>query len=445
MKKLFAVLALLSGALLAGTAAFCAQPQAGAQKLSFPNGFRMIVKPEPGKGLVALCMVIRAGALEEEDTPGMGQLLSRTLFTGARSLSQRKLAQLSDEVGGSFSVLWDPDYTEVYIATTSDQLGAAMELLSEVLISPRFDDATVTGARNALQQEIKTAREGAFRASYDELRRLLYSGSPYRAPLLGTEASTASLTAEDMRRFVAKWFVPGNMVLAVVGDVTVEQTQDAARLWFGKQDPKAVPQRRPVPDEAGPVAPPSVIEVPSGAGYVVAGGLAAGLGSPRYAPDMVAATVLGGGKSSRMFRRMREGEALAYDLGTLYPPLVYQSHVIAYALVPEDETPGDYRGGPGVEDVRAGLKRTVDSLKSEPITEAELKRAKRYLIGTFALRHERLQERARHLAWFEAMGLGYTYDERLPGFFDGVTLDAVRDSAKRLFGRSAMVVVVPRP
>ncbi|MCC6483754.1 MAG: insulinase family protein [Armatimonadetes bacterium] len=414
-------------------------------KLIFPNGFRLLAKPEPGKGLIALDMVIRAGAQEETDQPGMGQVVARTLFTGARNLSARKLAQLSDEVGGSFAVTWDPDYTEIYIATTKDQLSAAVELLAETLISPKINASAVEAAKTMLRSDMERAGNDAFRSAYDEMRRLLYRDSPYRRPLLGEQSAVDKISAADVQQFIGKWFVPGNMVLAVVGDVSVQQTQDAVKLWFGKQQSAAAPRREPIATESGPQRPPSLLEVDSNSSYLVAGTLASGMASANYAADMAAITVLGGGKASRMFQDLREQRGLAYELGTLYPPLLNQSHALAYVVGATYTLQPDARGQkPTTETIRSALRGAVVGLREKPITQEELNRAKSYLIGTFALAHERLRERAKHLAWYEAMGLGFGYDDLYPQKIQAVTLAQVRDSADRLFDRSAMVVVVPK-
>ena len=413
-------------------------------KIVFPNGFRLLIKPEPGKGLVALDMVIRAGALEDEGVPGIGQVVARSLLSGAKNLSPRKLAQLSDEVGGSFAITWDPDFTEVYIATTSEQTRYGVELLAETLIHPKFDDAVVSAAKTQVNQDITTSKESAFRAGYDELRRLLYSDSPYRRPLLGQKTAIDGITPDDVRKHVRKWFVPQNMVLSVVGDVTVDQVRQAVDLWFAKQ-PKGIALDRPsVPEESGPTRPPSLLEIDSNNTYVIAGTLASRMGAPKYAADMVAVAAIGGGKASRMFQDLREHRGLAYELGTLYPPTLYQSHALAYVVSATYTMQPDIRGEkPTIETVRGALKVSLDSVNTKLLTQAEVDRAKRYLIGSFAVRHQRLQERAKHLAWYEAMGLGFAYDDRYSDDVGAVTLAQVHESAKRLFSKSAMVVVVP--
>lgn len=444
MKRVMAIAA-ATAALVGCACPAPAQETRDVRKVTFPNGFRLLVKPEGGKGLIALTAIIRAGALEEDGAPGTGQVLARTLLSGAKNLSPRRLAELSDEVGGEFSVTWDLDYTEVYVATTSDQLSKALQLLAETLVDPKFDPKVVEQAKKSIADEITSGRKAAFQASYDELRRLLYADSPYRRPLLGTRSQVEDITADDLRAFAGRWFVPSNMVLAVVGDVTFEGASEAAKLWFAKRQAVAQPKRPSVLDNPGPTDPPSVLEVDSGAAYVVAGSLASGLGSAQYAADMVVATVLGGGKASRMFRDMREKDGLAYELGTLMPPLVYQSHVVAYvASASYYVTAQDSTEQPLVDTVRAALKETVDSLKSEPVTKEELDRAKRYVIGNFALRHERLQERSKHLAWLEAMGVGFAYDDAFADRINAVTLEEARERARRLFERSALVVVMPK-
>jgi len=435
-------LAFLVTACLAASAAPADEPS--VTRITFPNGLRLLVRPEPGRGLVALTVVVRAGALEEMETPGVGQVLARVLLTGARNLSERKLARLVDEVGGSFSVTWDPDYTEIYVSTTSAQLRAAMELLAETLIEPRLDAARIAEARQQVADDAREAARNPFRAGYDRLVSMLHPGRPYGRPLLADPARLEQITPEQVQRFLEDWFVPSNMVLAVVGDVSVEQVRDAARLWFGRLKPSATPERRPPSAPPPPSSGPAILEMESGVTYVLAGAPASGLRSREYATDCIVAAVLGGGKASRMFQQIREEQGLVYELGTLYPPLLYHSHVVAYALSPAYLPAGFRDADPSFEQVRAALKASVDSLVQSPITEAELTRARNYLTGTYALRHQRLQERSKHLAWFEAMGLGWEFDRLFPEMLQSVTLEDVRRRARELFERSAVVVVVPR-
>ncbi len=440
---LLAALAVAAPAVASSAAASPAE-DAGVTRLTFPNGLRLVVKPEPGRGLVALTVVVRAGALEEMDTPGVGQVLARVLLTGARNLPERKLARLVDEVGGSFSVSWDPDYTEVYVSTTAAQLRAAIELLAETLIEPRLDAARIEEARRQVAEDARDAARNPFRAAYDRLVSMLHAGRPYGRPLLADPDRVEQLTPAQVERFLKDWFVPSNMVLAVVGDVTVEQVRDAARLWFGRLKPAPTPPREPPAAPAPPSSGPVMLEMDSGVTYVLAGAPASGLLAREYAADSLVAAILGGGKASRMFQQIREEQGLVYELGTLYPPLLYQSHVVAYALSPAYLPSGLRDADPSFEQVRAALKASVESLAGSPITEAELTRAKNYLLGTFALRHQRLQERSKHLASFEAMGLGWEFDRLFPEMVQSVTLAEVRERARQLFRRSAMVVVVPR-
>lgn len=440
MKKVAAALALI---LCLGVMPAFADGEEDVTRLTFPNGFKMVVKPEPGRGLVAISAVVRAGALEEEQHPGIGQMLSRTLLNGARNLSPRKLAQLADEVGGSFVVNWDPDYTEVSISTTQDQLHAAVEFLAETLIAPTFKEDAVESARAQLHQEIQTSDDNVFRTGYDRVKSLLYATNPYGSSLMPTVEQVDAITVEDLNRYVERWFVPSNMVVAVAGDVQVEQARDSVKLWFGRLKPVRAPARREVPLENLAPSSPALLEMKTSASYVLAASLAAPITDPSYGADMVAAAVLGSGKASRMFQEIREEQGLAYELGTLYPPLLYQSHVVAYVISAPYVSLGPYDQQSSMELVRSALSDTVKSLAEVPITEQELQRAKSYLVGTFLQRHQRLMERAKHLAWFEAVGLGYEFDYRYSDLINAVTLEQARESARRLFSQSAMVVIVP--
>jgi zinc protease len=84
-----------------------------------------------------------------------------------------------------------------------------------------------------------------------------------------------------------------------------------------------------------------------------------------------------------------------------------------------------------------------ERLRAEPVTAAELRRAQQFAIGTDALEHQKAKDRAFHLAWYEAIGLGYDFDQRYPQAIGSVTAEQVRAAARSLFGCYSLGLMLP--
>lgn len=139
--------------------------------------------------------------------------------------------------------------------------------------------------------------------------------------------------------------------------------------------------------------------------YVMLGFPAASITSPDYPALMVANVILGGNKSSLLFRKLREELGIGYQVGSFYPCLRGQSHIVAFVGMDSSRATQEI-----VDLARNGILEQIAKLKEGSFSDDDLERAKRYLIGSYAVKHERVRDRAFYPGWYETMGLGYQYD-----------------------------------
>lgn len=423
-----------------------AAESAAITKAVMPNGLTVIVKPEPGTGIVAMEVFVKVGAAEErESNAGIGNLVARTLLASTRNKRAETVATVVDEVGGNFQSGWHPDYTEIRAITTTSGFDDAVSLLGDILINANFEQRWVEKARQDILADISSQGDDIFETTYEQIQRKLYRDNPYHRPSLGYARVLKSITPEDLMQFYARYYVPNNIVISIVGDVTVERVAERMRIAFAGTGAKQLPKQRPIPPETLQGSKGEVLERPISAAYFLFGFLFPSVTSPEYPAAQVAAAALGGGKGSRMFQDLREKKALAYELGTIYPTLKFQSHILAYLV-----TDPYRRAYPGLSiemiltDVKQATLDEVTRLQKEPLTTDELERAKRYTIGTYALKHQRLRDRAFYLGWLEAIGLGYEYDANFAGKIEAVTAADVQAISRKYFNDYAMTIVLPR-
>lgn len=444
---LVACLCAMAGApsLAADTPAAPGSPQ--IMKKVLDNGLTVIVKPEPGSGLVAIVAAVRAGAAQEGmQTAGIGNFVAQLLLAGTRLSSAEEVAAIADEVGGNIGTQWHQDFTEIRAITTSALFNRAMNLVGESLTEANFESKWVEQVRGDLLKELREERrDSPFGDAYDSLRMLLYQDNGYRRGNLGSERTAKLATPEDLRKFYTTYYVPNNIVLTVVGDVTVEQALDRAGKAFAGVPTGRLPVNRGMPDEKLERSTYRASEADVNLAYVMLGWLAPPVTSLDYAPLAVACNALGGGKGSMMFRELRQKRGMGYDLGTLYPRLQYQSHVLAYVVTdPFKVVLPNLRSGLVIDEVKAALLEQVDELKKNPLSEKDLQRAKGYTIGANALSQQRLMDRAFQLAWFEAMGAGYETYLKFVGDVEKVSAEDVQRVARKYLTNYAAVLILPK-
>lgn len=428
--------------LIAPGVAYAAQ---AVYRTVLPNGLTVLVKPEPGSGIVAVDAFVRAGqAQERAPLAGIGNLVARTLMTGTLNNSAERLANAIDEVGGNFRTVWNSDFTELRAITTTDNFEEAARLIGEILSNATFAPDVVEQARKAVLEEIRSSGDDPFETAYGALLEILYKDNPYKRASVGYASAVRKLTREDALVFYHGYFVPNNTVLAIVGDVTPEKAEEAARIGFSGARESPLPKHVKIVDETLDATKSRVLLRAISSAYVLVGYLAPSLNNPDYVPFSVASSLLGGGKASRVFTRIRDQFGIGYDIGALYPWRAHQSHIALYISVDARrfDTAQSF-GGPTIDDLKKLLVDQVQAVKDGDFTAEELERAKNYTAGKWLLQHQRVSDRAFFLGAMEAIGVGFEFDAEYPAKVAKVTRADVQRVVGKYLNEYAVVVLMP--
>lgn len=428
--------------LAVATAGLCAVPYT---RTVLPNGLTLIVKPEQSSGIVAIEVFVKVGVAEERaSNAGIGNLVTSTLLASTRNKRAETVAGVADAVGGNLQTEWNLDYSEIKAITTSSRFDETVSLIGDVLNNANFEQKWVEQARQEILTDLTTQGDDVFQTTYSEVRHKLYQDNPYSRPPLGYFRTVRNITKEDMQRFYEQYYVPNNIVISIAGDITPEHAAQRIKIAFAGTSSRSLPKQRPVPPEALSQPTSETIERPTKAAYLMFGFLAPAATSAEYPAAAVAATTLGGGKGSRMFQNLREKKGLAYELGTLYPTLRYQSHMVAYLVTDpySREEPGRSMNEI-LPEIKSAVLAEISKMQNEPISAAELERAKRYTIGRYELEHQRLRDRAFHLGLMETIGLGCDYDTQFASKIEAVTAEDVQKIAKKYLTNYSLTVILP--
>lgn len=417
-------------------AAFLCLANAGASpaKEVLDNGLVVITSPSESSSVVVIEMLVKASALHEPvGKAGLRQLVQQTMVRGSEHMSGNDLAAALDDIGADFDTGLGLDYVEVYMVSLARDFGRAVELMAEVVRCPVFPAAEVEREREVAARHLESLAAAPFDSVQLLARQGLYAGHPYGLPPQGTMKSLASITRADLADFHGRHYVPNNTIIAIAGGVPRAEAAAGARRCFGDW------RRRPLPPvDAPPVRPleRSTLQVREGAVGQAYFMLAYDVGELRpdaYPVMEVMRALLGRGMGSRFFGAVRDRAAVAYEADCYHFALVQGGYIGAYvATEPRD-----------LERTKQLIVGEFERLRAEPVTAAELRRAQQFAIGTDALEHQKAKDRAFHLAWYEAIGLGYDFDQRYPQAIGSVTAEQVRAAARSLFGCYSLGLMLP--
>jgi len=431
--------AALGGALLAGHAAGpvpAAAQDASVLKTRLSNGVTVLVRENHASPVVAVSLFVRMGTgWETEADSGIGNLLQQVMTKGTQTRSAMAIAEAADDFGGSVSASADVDSCEIRGAALARRWRDLVELIADIALRPSLPADEVEAERRVALRSIRNRQDQAFPLAMDTLSARLYGPHPYARPSVGRAEAVERIDREALRAHFERFYRGGGLILSVSGDVVAGQvTEEAARL-FGAAPVGAAEGD---PRSSTPVAARDRVAVvrQSAQTQVLIGFLAPPVAHPDYAPVKVLSAALGGGMAGRLFTELRDKQGLAYSTSAIYPTRVGPSFLLAqFGTAPTN-----------AQRAEEAMSREIDRIRREPVGEAELARAKTYLMGQFALDRRTNARLAWYAAFFEAAGVGHDFPERYGRMVEAVTAaDVQRVAAVYLASPTIVSVGPPAP
>ncbi len=397
------------------------------------NGMVLLTSEEHTVPIVAITMLIQAGAsLDPPDKPGVANLTAELLMQGTSTRTATQISEAIEFVGGSLQVEAGRDVTTLSLHVLSKDLALGLDLLSDVLLHPRFAPAEIQRKAHEVLAEIQHSHERPGRVAAEAFDALLFGSHPYGRPVAGTEASVPTITRDELVRFHETFYRPNRAILAAVGDVSVPELRRLLEVHLGGWRPGGPPIQA-VPDPTPPARPlVRTIQREVTQANITLGHLGVRRDNPDYYAILVMNQILSGGFNSRLVSVIREAKGWAYFVGSAFDPAKYVG-TFRVTLQTKNET-----AQPAIQAVLAEIRR----LRDQGVSATELSDAKAYLTGSFPLRLDTSSKVARLLASLEYYGLGLDYADRFPELINRVSVADVQRVARQYLHPDRYVLAV---
>ena len=406
------------------------------ERTALPAGPRVISARLPGARSVSIAAYVLAGSrLETPAEAGVAHFMEHITFKGtARFPSTRAISEAIEGVGGSFNAATDRESTVYWVRVPRREATRAMDVLGELIVRPKLDDAEIDGERAVIVEEIRSYLDDPAEYAQILFQQAMFGEGPLGREICGDEDGIRALPADTIRGFWGTTYRPANTVIAVAGDIGHDEAVGLAGTAFGTGN-GVVPGYAPAP--ALPAGERALLRSRRDASQAQ---LIVGLPALRRDhPDAwilaVLNAVLGDGMSSRLFLSVREAKGLAYDVS---------SGLVDYADA------GSLEVSAGVDPARhpAALEAALVELarlRDETVPTEELAKAKAYLSGGLELRMDETRHLASWIGGQEALhDRVLTLDEALAEVA-AVSADDIRRLAGELFVDEGLRLAVVAP
>lgn len=402
------------------------------QKFVLPNGLRLLVCEDSRLPLVSMIALFRGGLLAEDSSNnGLTDLLASTITKGTKKRTAENIAQTIEQVGGSIGASAGNNSFSVFVDVMKSDFALGLDLLAEVLTEATFPASEVEREKFSQLAAIKAEEDQLLSKGRHLLYQKLFGSHPYARRLLGTVETVPKLNSAQLQALYQQGAVGQNGALAIFGDVKAKEVIKAVEKAFQKMPFGALMLQSPLAPK--PLVKPLYEEVAEKKeqAIVLKGFLTASVTSPdRPALEILNAACNDLG--SRFFNRLREQEALAYYVGA--------SNFVGLA-------PGAFVFYLGTDPQKLSKARTlfekeIRTLTEQGLTQEELNRAKKKIIGADAIAIQSNGSFASYCVSSELMGLGFDHYRRHEAEIEKVTLDQLNATIKKYLKVSGSAEVV---
>lgn len=401
-------------------------------KLTLPNGLRLVHHEDLSTQMVALNILYDVGARDEDsEHTGFAHLFEHLMFGGSVHIPDYDTPlQLA---GGENNAWTNNDITNYYLTVPKPNVETAFWLESDRMLELAFSEQSLEVQRGVVMEEFK---QRCLNQPYGDvghlLRPLAYQVHPYRWPTIGKDLShIEQATLEEVKSFFYRFYAPNNAVLAVTGNISWDETVRLTEKWFAPIPRREVPERKlpqePVQLEERRLEVKRNVPLDSlFMGYHMCNRDDADY----YAFDILS-DILSNGRSSRLNRRLVQELNLfssidAYISGTRDAGLLHVS--------------GKPATGVSLEQAENAVRKELEDLQQTLVGKQELEKVKNKFESTQIFGNINYLNVATNLAWFELTGQAEDIDLEVERY-RSVTAEQLQTVAQRTFRPSNSVVL----
>ncbi len=398
------------------------------------NGARVYFIETHALPMVDINVVFNAASAHEPaDKQGLAMLTSDMLLEGSADLDSKAVAEGFEDRGAEVGTSSLRDMAIVSLRSLSEKeyLEPVVELLAKVIADPKFPEKNLEREKARSLQSLDHSLQQPATVAKRRLYELLYGDHPYANHPSGTHESIQSIRRADLQNFYKQYYVASNMVIAVVGDLSLEKAKQLVKRLTRSLEKGRPAGRLPdvVPIKAGEYR----IEFPSTQTHIMTGYLGIKRDDPRYLALKVGNYSLGGGGfQSRLMDEIRDKRGLSYGAYSYFLPMQQTGTFIA-ALATKNKK---------LEEALTVSKEVIDKFLKTGPTEKELVLAKKNITGGFPLTIDSNKKLVGTLASIGFYSLPVDYLDTYIDRVNALNRKTVTDALQSVLGSENPVTVI---
>ena len=406
------------------------------KKITLPNGLRVLLAPQP-QGLAASVLILVAAGSEYETKKvnGVSHFLEHMVFKG--TANRPRVGQISEELdalGARSNAFTDQEMTGYYAKVEAKKLPKVLDIVTDIYLNPVFVPEEIEKERGVIIEEINMDEDQLPRKVSELFQMLLYGDQPAGWNVAGTKEILKTIFKKEIAAYRGARYVMTGTVVVVAGKFNEAAVMRQIREAFAHLPKgRAAAKLKTVERQKKPAV--AVYHKEAGQSHLVLGFRAFNQFDPRRYALQVAANILGGGMSSRLFKRVRE------ELGAAY-------YIYAGTSLSLDH--GYFQISAGVEHAKTeivlrAILEECRRLRNEDVPIKELRRSKDHMIGGLILGLETSDDLAAFYGTQELLTKRILSPEQLTAIIEKITPADIRAVIRDVFRNDRLNLAIVGP
>ena len=409
------------------------------------NGLKLIVKSDHRATVAVTQVWYKVGSsYEYNGITGISHQLEHMMFKGTENLAPNEFSRIIASNGGRENAFTGRDYTAYFQTMEADRLEVSFRLEAERMRKLIIDETELIKEREVVAEERRMRTEdNPIAMTREAFNATAFVNSPYHHPIVGWMSDINNYEAEDLREWYQKWYAPNNATIVVAGDVKAEAVYKLAEKYFGKLTREVTAVVKPQIEVPQLGMRKVIVQTPAKLPYLMMGWKVpvvktADVAWEPYALEMLAG-ILDGGASARFSRELVRGEEIATSIGAGYGLFSRLDDLFIVAGTPTKAHT--------VSELEQAVMQQIKELKSELVSEQELKRIRVQVVANKTYERDSLFYQAMQIGMLETIGLDWRLSEEYVKNIDAVTAQQVQTVARKYFIDKTLTVaeLIPQP
>ena len=335
---------------------------------TFDSGLRLIVETRKTTKIISTGIMVNVGAMNEcENEYGLAHLVEHTMFKSTKNYNFKDISKKLEGLGIKYNASTSKQCTYYYMDCIKDSLNQTYEIFADMFYNGIYDVDEIENEKRVVLEEMNMCEDSSYDILLYNIMNNMYNGSIVGHRVIGDRLVIENATPEILKAFKEKYYTPDNMVVTVVGNITLEEAKDLVQKHFNSKYEKESTFKARLSDKIEPNITKKYQSIQKDEKQINIAILikAPRLTDKKYDALNVYAKILGGGRCCRLFDRLREREGLCYMVdATAYSNILVGS-LMVFVSTSKDNVPSALKA----------IKEEILNM-CDTVTDEELNRAK---------------------------------------------------------------------